>query len=178
MLARAGSTAPLASSCGRLFDAVAAAVEICFDRQAYEGEAAARLEAVVDPRDEQAYSFASSPPDRAGPRMLDARPMWSALCDDLAAATPAGVISGRFHRGLARAIADMVAALAAPPHARRFDTVALTGGCFQNRVLLEQCATRLRSAGFAVLAHARVPTNDGGLALGQAAVCAAQLLAT
>ena len=178
-----GVGAPRASSCGRLFDAVAAAVGICFERQAYEGEAAARLEAAVDPRaldegDELAYPFAIPRLGGSGLPYLEPLAMWSAILGDLILATPVGVIAARFHRGLARTVAQMVGKLAgrggsAPA---RFDTVALSGGCFQNRVLFEQCARRLRGDGFTVLGHARVPVNDGGLALGQAAVCAAQLL--
>jgi hydrogenase maturation protein HypF len=180
-----GVGAPRASSCGRLFDAVAAAVGICFERQAYEGEAAARLEAAVDPRaldegDELAYPFAIPRLAGSGLPYLEPLAMWSAILGDLILATPVGVIAARFHRGLARAIAQMVGKLARPSGggSPRFDTVALSGGCFQNRILFEQCARRLRAGGFTVLAHARVPANDGGLALGQAAVCAAQLLAS
>jgi hydrogenase maturation protein HypF len=58
----------------------------------------------------------------------------------------------------------------------RFDTVALSGGCFQNRILFERVAVQLRAAGFVVLSHAEVPANDGGLSLGQAAIAAARLL--
>ena len=167
---------PLASSCGRLFDAVAAALGIAFERQAYEGEAATRLEAAVDPvalaeADALAYPFAIARGD--GLRLLEPHEMWLALLDDLARGTPAGTIAARFHRGLARALTRLVVALAAD-HA--FDTVALTGGCFQNRILLEQVAGRLRAEGFIVLAHARIPTNDGGLSLGQAVVAAAHAL--
>ena len=102
--------------------------------------------------------------------------MWNALLNDLILEVPAGVIAARFHRGLARAVVQMVRKLARGGAPALFDTVALSGGCFQNRILFEQCARRLRAEGFTVLAHTRVPTNDGGLALGQAAVCAARLL--
>jgi hydrogenase maturation protein HypF len=174
--------APPASSCGRLFDAVAAAVGICFERQAYEGEAAACLEAAVDPQaleeaDELAYPFAIPRLAGSGLPYLEPLAMWSALLGDLIVATPVGVIAARFHRGLARAVAQMVGKLARGDDGPRFDTVALSGGCLQNRILFEQCARRLRDDGFTVLAHARVPTNDGGLALGQAAIAAAHLLA-
>ena len=174
--------APLASSCGRLFDAVAAAAGICFERQAYEGEAAARLEAAVDPRaldegDELAYPFAIPRLGGAGLPYLEPLAMWNALLGDLILGAPVGVIAARFHRGLARAVVQMVRKLARGGGRRApFDTVALSGGCFQNRILFEQCARRLRAAGFTVLAHARIPTSDGGLALGQAAVAAARLL--
>jgi len=177
-----GTGAPRASSCGRLFDAVAAAVGICFERQAYEGEAAARLEAAVDPRalaegDELAYPFAIPRLLGSGLPYLEPLAMWNALLGDLLLDTPTGVIAARFHRGLARAVVQMVRKLARGGDSPTpFDTVALSGGCFQNRILFEQCARRLRAEGFTVLAHARVPTNDGGLALGQAAVCAARLL--
>ncbi len=175
---RSKLNAPLASSCGRLFDAVAAAVGISFERQAYEGEAAARLEAAVDPRalaesDELAYPMTIVQPQDSSVPYLEPFAMWDAILGDLLRDTPVGVIAARFHRGLARGIAHMVANIG---DAHRFSTVALSGGCFQNRILLEQCAMRLRADGFEVLAHARVPTNDGGLALGQAAVCAAGLI--
>jgi hydrogenase maturation protein HypF len=92
------------------------------------------------------------------------------------------VIAARFHKGLARAVAAMVAKVSegdgadGANGARVTDTVALTGGCFQNKLLFEEVARRLEAAGFRVLGHAAVPANDGGLALGQAAVAAAQLM--
>jgi hydrogenase maturation protein HypF len=100
--------------------------------------------------------------------------MWWALLEDLARRTPAGVIAARFHRALARGVADMADELR---RRRGFDTVALSGGCFQNRVLLEQCERLLGGRGYRVLSHARIPPNDGGLSAGQAAVAAARLLA-
>jgi len=172
-----GLHAPLASSCGRLFEAVAAALGIAFERQAYEGEAAMRLEAMVDPRaleeaDDLAYAFAAEPAP-GGPLFLDPRPLWEAILRDLATGVPAGVISARFHCGLARTLAELAHSL----HRRYpFEAVALSGGCFQNRVLLEQCARRLRTLGLRVLLHARIPPNDGGLSIGQAAVAAARAL--
>lgn len=172
-----GLNAPLASSCGRLFDAVAAALGIAFDAQAYEGEAAIRLEAAVDPAalaepDDLIYPLAI-PRLPGGLPYLEPLAMWSALLGDLVLATPVGVIAARFHRALARGIAMMVAKLRAD---HPFDTVALSGGCFQNRVLLAACVARLEAQGLHVLTHARVPANDGGLSLGQAAIAAARLL--
>ena len=169
-----GVNSPLASSCGRLFDAVAAAIGLCPHRQAYEGEAAARLEALAGSIDHEgaAYPFALSPPDATtGLRILDPAPMWEALFLDLADGAGVATIALRFHRGLAEAIAATCGALAADAG---FDTVALSGGCFQNRLLLEETSRRLRRAGYRVLSQRRVPANDGGLSLGQAAVAAAR----
>jgi hydrogenase maturation protein HypF len=103
--------------------------------------------------------------------------MWRALLGDLALGTPTGVIAARFHRGLARAVVAMATRVAGKDRERRFGTVALSGGCFQNRVLFEETSRRLDVAGFQVLSHGEVPSNDGGLALGQAAVAAARLIA-
>jgi hydrogenase maturation protein HypF len=174
---------PLASSCGRLFDAVAAAVGVAFERQAYEGQAGAMLEARVDEdalRDEDealAYPFSIPRLGEKGLRYVEPIAMWRALLGDLVAATPPGVIAARFHRGLARVIAAMAVELRGDEAEPSFRAVALSGGCFQNRILFEETSRRLRTAGFEVLTHARVPPNDGGLALGQAAVAAARLIA-
>ena len=176
-----GVNSPPASSCGRLFDAVAAAVGICRERQAYEGEAASRLEAIVD-RDvlangDELLDYPFTVPRLKGSRLPYIEPVgvWNAILGDLILGTPAGVIAARFHRGLAKVIVKLANKLAArdAEGGPRFDTVALSGGCFQNRVLFEEVQRRLGEAGFTVLAHAQVPAGDGGLSLGQAAIASA-----
>ena len=92
------------------------------------------------------------------------------MLDDLAIGTPVAVIAARFHAGLAIGLTRLVAALGTTGR------VALSGGVFQNKLLLEQVIRRLTTLGLAVLTHRLVPANDGGLALGQAAVAAARLL--
>ena len=180
MLARQVNS-PLASSCGRLFDAVAAALGICRDRAAYEGQGAVEMEALVDhdvlrfEDDELGYPFGI-------PRLKDSHlpyieplAMWTALLGDLILKTPVPTMAARFHKGLARVIATMVDKVAngnEPP----LRVVALSGGVFQNKVLLERVSAQLRAAGYVVLTHRRVPCNDGGLALGQAAVTAARAI--
>ncbi len=188
---RSRVAAPLASSCGRLFDAVAAAIGVTFERQAYEGQAGALLEAAVCEdalRDvDEALAYPMTIGDLPGQRTPEGRPlpyieplaMWNAVLGDLALETPPGVMAARFHRGLARAVVAMVDKLAREDgahHSPRFDTVALSGGCFQNRVLYEEVLRRLSTLGVRVLGHARVPPNDGGLSLGQAAIAAARIL--
>ncbi len=181
---RSGVNSPMASSCGRLFDAVAAALDICPDRQAYEGETGARLEAIVDESElrngdeAHCYSFSLSLRSPAGPQYLEPATMWRALLDDLMTRAPPPIIAARFHKGLAAAIVAMTKQLAQKDsvRARLFDTVALSGGCFQNHILFAEVLRRLEQAGFKVLTHAEVPANDGGLALGQAAIGAARLI--
>jgi len=184
-----GLNAPLASSCGRLFDAVAAALGLARERAGFEGQAAMLLEQIVD-RDvlasedtDDAYPF---PIPRLGGRglpYLEPLAMWRALLGDLVLGTPHGTIAARFHRGLAVAIAAMATAISRGEYAAAsagasptIDTVALSGGCFQNAILLELTIARLEAAGFRVLTNARVPANDGGIALGQAAIAAAAVL--
>jgi hydrogenase maturation protein HypF len=172
MIAR-GLNSPLSTSCGRLFDAVAAAAGLCADRASYEGEAAIALEAALD--DDWA-SVASPYPFRveadANPWRLSPAPLWPALLADLRAGVATATLAARFHAGLALAVADLAERLAG---ARRLDTVALSGGVFQNRALFERVAALLRERGLAVLGHQRVPANDGGLSLGQAAVAAMRI---
>ena len=183
-MARGGLNAPQASSCGRLFDAMAAAVGLCFERQSYEGEAAARLETIVDigtlATGDDALDYPFTIPRLKGSALPYIEPLsvWNAILGDLILKTAPGVMAARFHRGLARAIATMALKLARRDHIEgaAFDTVALTGGCFHNKVLLEETLRRLEAHGFTVLTHARIPAGDGGLALGQAAIAAAHLI--
>ena len=173
---------PPASSCGRLFDAVAAALNTCSERQLYEGEAAIRLEALAVEAKSSAgdaaagYPFAISRPS-SGLVELDPAPMWNELLDDLARDLSASAIARRFHQGLANILVETTRQLACRGNnTRQFEAVALTGGCFQNRILLESVSGQLRRIGFDVLTNSEVPANDGGLSLGQAAIAAALLL--
>ena len=167
-----GVNAPLASSCGRLFDAAAAIAGLAWEAQAHEGEAAMRLEAAIDPAameepEELAYPFAIPLLGGRGLPYVEPLGVWRAMLGDLILGTPPGVIAARFHRGLARAIAALAVRIA---RAEGLDTVALSGGCFQNATLFRLVHGRLEHAGLAVLSHENVPANDGGLALGQAAI--------
>jgi len=179
-----GVNSPLTSSCGRLFDAVAAATGICRERAVYEGQAAVEFEALVDAHiltdegDTLAYPFAISHLGNDGLPCIDPLPMWQALLDDLMRATPVPVIAARFHKGLSIVIVDMLKTLSRQVHRdQTINTVALSGGVFQNRVLFEQVVTRLERSGFTVLKHRWLPANDGGLALGQAVIAAARAFA-
>ena len=186
MLSR-GVNSPLASSCGRLFDAVAAAMGVCREHAAYEGQGAVELEALVDAEvlqyedEELGYPFAiprlpaSVSPERLA--YIEPLAMWSALLGDLVLHTPVPTMAARFHKGLASVICKMVdkVAQAYDPN-QPLKHVALSGGVFQNRVLLERVSQLLRAAGYTVLTHHRVPCNDGGLSIGQAAVAAARVL--
>jgi hydrogenase maturation protein HypF len=164
-----GVGAPLSSSTGRLFDAVAAVLGICFDAIAYEGQAAIELETLARSAAPQpGYPFALTPLDDR--LILDPRPLWPAVLADLEAGTDAGVIAARFHAGLADGLCRLAAEAAA---GQGIDTVALSGGVFQNRTLFQAVSAGLRESGLQVLSHRQVPTNDGGIALGQAVMAAA-----
>ena len=165
-LARGGLAAPVTTSAGRLFDAVAA---LCGLRATvtYEGQAAAELEAACDPHERGAYPLPVAPGF-----VLDARETIRAVARDAAAGVATGVIAARFHRALADALARACVEIAA-----RHDTdlVALSGGVLQNVQLLAGASTRLEAAGLRVLVPERLPPNDGGISYGQAAVAAAAM---
>ena len=164
-----GINSPSSSSCGRLFDAVAAALGICRDAIHYEGEAAMRLEALVETehlRQLAPYPFAvQSENDRL---ILDPTPMWQALLADLATPQPAAHCAARFHRGLVAGLIETVYRLA---EQHPVSTIALSGGVFQNHIILKLLIDQL-SEDFTVFSHHQVPANDGGLALGQAVIAA------
>jgi hydrogenase maturation protein HypF len=164
-MARTGTAAPPTTSAGRLFDAVAA---LCGIRGVvtYEGQAAAELEAACDPRHRDTYDVPVTPA-----LTLDARPLIRSIVEDVAGGVDVSVVSARFHNGLAAATAAAVTRIASE---RDLGAAVLSGGVFQNRVLLEGVADRLERAGLRVLIPLRLPPNDGGISYGQAAVAAAR----
>jgi hydrogenase maturation protein HypF len=164
-LARTGVAAPVTTSMGRLFDAVAALCGIRTEIR-YEGQAAIELEAAAEAGDHGRYEL-----PLADDFVLDTRPLVLAVWRDAAAGTPAGVIAARFHDTIADATADAVTAAAG---AYGLGTAVLSGGVFLNRRLLAATVAALQRAGLRVLVPERLPPGDGGISYGQAAVAAAQ----
>jgi hydrogenase maturation protein HypF len=114
-------------------------------------------------------------PFSLGRDVLDLRPLWAALIDDVRAQMPVAWVARRFHQSLVSALVGMVGCLAARAD---FSQVVLSGGVFQNALLLEGVVARLTDAGYDVLSQQRVPASDGGLALGQLMVASARTLET
>ncbi len=156
---------PPTSSAGRLFDAVAALVGVRAEAS-YEGQPACELEAACAPGVDGCYPF-----DYDGDSIV-LEALWQGICADLDADAPVGTVAARFHNTMARLIAETSRRL-------RKETgiglVALSGGVMQNRTLVDAAAAALERDGFEVLLHSRVPPNDGGLCLGQAAWALARL---
>ncbi|MFL6296458.1 MAG: carbamoyltransferase HypF [Actinomycetes bacterium] len=173
-LARSGTASPATSSAGRLFDAVAAILGVR-DAVNYECQAALELEQLADPGEPAAYPVRVAAADaRGGPLRLAGTDLVLAVVEDLEVGVAPPLVAARFHNGLAAAT---VAACQALREESGLGTVALSGGVFQNMLLLERMVAGLERTGFRALVHSRVPPNDGGISLGQAAVAAARLRA-
>jgi hydrogenase maturation protein HypF len=158
---RAGLNAPITSSVGRLFDAVASLIGLR-QRVTFEGQAAIELESAIAEGVNGNYSFTLID---GTPQIVDWAPMITEIVDDLRAGEPAGLISAKFHHTLVEIIVQIAQTQAEPK-------VILTGGCFQNRYLLELSISRLSQAGFKPYWHQRIPPNDGSIALGQVVAAA------
>ncbi|MEJ2622307.1 MAG: carbamoyltransferase HypF, partial [Candidatus Thiodiazotropha sp.] len=170
-----GINSPMSSSCGRLFDGVAGLLNICRDEISYEGQAAIELESAAQlGRCEEDEGYRLNVMADNGVGYLDAQALWLGLLHDLREGLSTERIAWRFHNGLAISICEMATGLARPA---QLDTIALSGGVFQNKTLSELVSNNLTEQGFRVLSHRQVPSNDGGLALGQAAIGAAVALA-
>lgn len=168
-----GLNAPLASSAGRLFDAVAAVLGVSPETCSYEGQAAIGLEALA------AMASGEAGDDYAGQiisekiELISWATMWRSLLSDLARGVETSRIAARFHAGLALTLSSTAARHAGH---RGIDTVVLGGGVFQNRLLLEAVTFILESRGLSVLSPRLLPANDGGISLGQGAIAAARAL--
>jgi hydrogenase maturation protein HypF len=153
---RKGLQSPVTSSAGRLFDAVAALIGL---RQCvhFEGQAAMELEFAIESGIEASYNFRLGTGE---PTIIDWEPLIEGILKDLTEGQGTGLMAAKFHNTLAEiivAVAEQVGE----------EKVILSGGCFQNRYLIERSVQRLLDAGFRPYWHQRVPTNDGGIALGQ-----------
>jgi hydrogenase maturation protein HypF len=163
-----GINSPLTSSLGRLFDGVAA---ICGIRQRvnFEGQAAMELEMAATQDSDTIYDYAWDTGDAY--RVLT-EPIIRGVADDVVKGKPIGEISSRFHRTLICLFTDMCVMIG---RERELNRVVLSGGVFQNSILLTGLTRALEKKDFKVFSHQQVPTNDGGIALGQAVVAAAKI---
>ncbi len=158
------------TSLGRVFDGVSALLGIR-RRVSFEGQAAMELEALAGTERGRLLAFAVGEED--GVLVLDLFPAIRELAECLFRGENPASLAASFHRTLAAALTDLAGRIR---ETSRLGTAALSGGCFQNRRLLEECTASLEGAGFEVLRHRLVPANDGGIALGQAVIAAARAL--
>ncbi|GGL09745.1 carbamoyltransferase HypF [Sphaerisporangium melleum] len=182
-MAARGVNAPPTSSAGRLFDAVSAIVT-GRDAVTYEGQAAVELEQLADPAERRAHPCRLLTDGVSGALEVDGgrlpaggetfvamgHDLVEAALEDVRAGVAAPLVSARFHNGVAGMIAEGCDRVR---EGTGLATVALSGGVFQNVLLLERATALLEERGFTVLRHRRVPPNDGGISLGQVAVAAA-----
>ena len=164
-----GFNSPLTSSLGRVFDGVAA---ILGTRQAvsFEGQAAMELETLASGQTRKSYPYEIM--QDGDKTVLDLRPLVRAIADDRIKGKDPAAIAAAFHKAIVRALVAMAAAVR---EQTGLGKAALSGGCFQNRVLLEGTVQELEKAGFEVYTHQMLPANDGCIALGQAVVAAARI---
>ena len=164
-----GINSPFTSSCGRLFDAVAALIGLR-SSISYEGQAAIELEALAEcGRASTPYPYLVRGEDC---RSVDFAATFAAICADLARCRRSADIARAFHQTVAAAVCEVCAGIREDTGRAR---VVLSGGVFQNRLLTEDVALMLGQAGFQVYCHRLVPPNDGGIALGQAVVAGRRL---
>ena len=164
-MAQKGMNSPLTSSCGRLFDAVSSLLGLR-DRIAYEGQAAIELEMSQRGEDEATYPVCFRKEN--GLRIMEASPIIRGIVDDIMAGQSRGTISRRFHNTLIELLAEVALDI---KEETGISTAVMSGGSFQNATLLVGITRALEYRGFRVYSHTLVPTNDGGISLGQA-ICA------
>jgi hydrogenase maturation protein HypF len=164
---RARVNSPITSSVGRLFDAVAAILGIR-DSANYEGQAAIELEQRASASELSFYKIDIAPDEVLLPRGTD---LVRAVVEDLRDSVPSGIVAARFHNTLAQMVADTCRTIRSRSG---HNTVALSGGVFQNMLLLNRTVSVLQKQGFRALTHHSLPTNDGGISFGQAVIAAAR----
>lgn len=163
-----GLNAPTVSSTGRLFDAMAGALGIFPDLVQFEGQAAMALQSIAEEYLDEDHSYKVLMQE-----CVNWQPMWEEVLQDLNIGLPKGQIAKRFHNTLCAVIFNVIKKVTTE---RKLDTVILSGGVFQNKLLCEQTTRAIKPLGLNVLSPSRFPANDGGISLGQAIICAARSL--
>ncbi|MDY0374599.1 MAG: carbamoyltransferase HypF [Desulfobacterium sp.] len=163
-----GINSPMTSSCGRLFDAVAAILGLAHD-VSYESQAAMALEAISTPLAAQGYEL-DIRTDKAGMVILDFSRAVQAIVHDLAEGASIPTLARRFHTTVVDAFVGSAARIG---RQTSISTVVLSGGVFNNRIILGEITDELEALGLTVYSHTKVPSGDGGISLGQAAVAGA-----
>ncbi|MBM3172320.1 MAG: carbamoyltransferase HypF [Chloroflexi bacterium] len=161
-----GLNSPLTSSMGRLFDAISALIGMRGEID-YDAHAAIELEMIAYDADVGDSSYPYSVNEHDGVSVVQLKELMSAIVLDLQQGVPQAEIAARFHNTVASMIGKMCEVISAKTGIKQ---VALSGGVFQNRLLLRKAVPSLKSAGFSVLMNRQVPCNDGGISLGQAAI--------
>ena len=173
---------PLSSSAGRLFDAVSATLDICFDQNSYEAEAAILLEACTNEarlqqvdHEKSEYPFEQKIKQKSKDEQelieISSVPMWNSLLNDIKNNVDKGLISARFHIGFVEALIKLVKKIRTK---YKFDQVVLSGGVMQNQIISQKLVERIETSNLTPLTHKQVPANDGGISLGQVASVAAK----
>jgi hydrogenase maturation protein HypF len=173
-MVRRNLNAPAVSSMGRLFDGVAALLGVCSYAE-YEAQGPIELEGLLG-RDfapaDRPYRFGTTASVDGGPAVIDPSPLIREIAADLRAGTDTATISRRFHSAVVAMVVERCEELRLRHEVAQ---IALSGGVFLNEFLLVNCLVELRRSGFDARSHRLVPTNDGGIALGQVMVAAARL---
>ncbi len=162
-MARQQINAPMTSSLGRLFDGVAAIIGLR-QQVAFEGQAAMELEMMADEHEDRHYAFTWQ---GRQVKQFAVQPIVAGVVEDIRAGMPAFLISRKFHNTLIQGFAALCNEIGRETGIRQ---VVLSGGCFQNKLLLEGLIGELTRRQFEVFSHRLTPTNDGGIALGQAII--------
>ncbi len=165
-----GVNTPLTSSCGRLFDAVSSLLDLR-DSISYEAQAAIELEMMAEPSHKKRYECVLREEDAQ--IIVDTRDIIRAVLDDLKNHVSIPVIAGKFHNSVAWFIGEVSKGIR---DKTGLNKVVLSGGVFQNRLLLVKTLDILRKIKFEVFYHRVIPTNDGGIALGQSVIAACKVL--
>jgi hydrogenase maturation protein HypF len=155
-----GINCPLTSSSGRLFDAVSALLDIC-KTASYHAEPPMRLESIAKDTSDL-YTFNSG-------KEIGFKTVFEGILKDMERGIDTGLISGKFHNTIIQVIFEMVKKISQQTGIKK---VVLSGGSFQNRILLKKAEDSLRDANFVVFSQSAIPSNDGGIALGQLAIAA------
>jgi len=163
---RKNINSPLTSSCGRLFDAVSALLGIRGEVE-YEAQAVIEMEMLAYDEEDETVAYPFSMEDKDGVNIIGLKELFSAVIDDLQAGTDRAKIAARFHNTVAEMIRELCQVISDNSGIK---DVALSGGVFQNRLLLRKTVSLLETGGFRVFTHRQVPTNDGGISLGQAVI--------